>query len=210
MAGLKRGWRYARNETTISESTGPGTKKNHLLKQVKLAREEGRNKAATKILAIIQQEHDKSFWRKINYIRRKVKGASPTIVQVPQNGKDDQVDEFSTQATVHKAIWANIHYKRMYLAKEAPICQGRLRTDFGYNAATRVATDLLEGRYTYPEDFDQATQELCKECALIHKIIPKNSVKIKMTKGDYKAHWKRAKLETSSSCSGLHFGHYIA
>jgi uncharacterized protein (UPF0332 family) len=31
-----------------------------------------------------------------------------------------------------------------------------------------------------------------------------------MTKEDYKAHWKRAKEETSSSCSGLHFGHYIA
>jgi hypothetical protein len=181
-----------------------------LLKQVKVAREEGRDEAATKIFAIIQQEHDKSFWRKINYTRRKVKGGSPTIVQVIWNGRDDQVDEFSTQATVHKAIWENIHYKWLYLAKEAPICQGRLHTDFGYNPATPVATDILEGGYTYPEDFDQATQELCKECALICRIIPKNSVRIKMTKGDYKAHWKRTKLETSLSCSGLHFGHYIA
>ncbi len=73
-----------------------------------------------------------------------------------------------------------------------------------------MAADILEGRYAYPEDFDQATQELCEECALICKIIPKNSVKIKMTKEDYKAHWKHAKEETSSSCSGLHFGHYIA
>ena len=42
------------------------------------------------------------------------------------------------------------------------------------------------------------------------EIIPKNSVKIKMTKDDYARHWKRAKEETSSSRSGLHFGHYIA
>jgi uncharacterized protein (UPF0332 family) len=82
--------------------------------------------------------------------------------------------------------------------------------DFGYNAATRVAADILEGRFTYLEEFDQATKELCEECALIRKIIPKNLVKIKMTKEDYKAPWKRAKEETSSSCSGLHFGHYIA
>jgi hypothetical protein len=133
-------------------------------------------------LAIIQQEHDKSFWRKINYTCRKVKGGSPTTIQVPRNGRDDQVDKFSTQATVHNAIWANIHYKQLYLAKEAPICQGQLRTDFGYNAATQVAADILEGRYVFPEGFDQATQELCKECAIIRKIIPKNSVKIKMTK----------------------------
>jgi hypothetical protein len=73
-----------------------------------------------------------------------------------------------------------------------------------------VAADILEERYAYPEDFNQATQELCKKCALICKIIPKNSVKIKMTKEDYKAHWKCAKEEISLSCSGLHFGHYIA
>jgi hypothetical protein len=76
----------------------------------------------------------------------------------------------------------NIHYKWLYLAEEAPICQGQLRSDFGYNAETCMATDILEGRYTYLEEFDQATKELCEECALIRKIIPKNLVKIKMTK----------------------------
>ena len=115
---------------------------------------------------------------------REGKRGSPTSVQVPGNGNEDQVDEFTSQATVHKAIWANIHYKQLYLAKEAPICKGLLRKDFGYNAATQVAADILEGRYAFPEDFDKATQELCEECALIRKIIPKDSVKIKMTKED--------------------------
>jgi len=73
-----------------------------------------------------------------------------------------------------------------------------------------VAADILEGRYEFPENFDRATRELCEECALIHKIIPKNSVKIKMSKEDYVTHWKRAKEETYSSRSGLHFGHYMA
>ena len=31
-----------------------------------------------------------------------------------------------------------------------------------------------------------------------------------MTEEYYRAHWKRAKEETSSLFSGLHFGHYIA
>jgi hypothetical protein len=180
------------------------------LKRVEVSRQEGRDEIAIKILAIIQREHDKTFWRKINYTCGKVKGGSPTSVQVPRYGSEDQVDEHTNQATVHEAIWANIHYKRLYLAEEAPICQGQLRSDFGYNTATRVAEDILEGRYEFPEVFDQATRELCEECALIRKIIPKNSVKIKMSKEDYVAHWKRAKEETSSSRSGLHFGHYMA
>ena len=109
---------------------GPRYRKKHLLKQFEIARQEGRDEAATKILAIIQREHDKSFWRKINYTCGKVKGGSPTSVQGPQNGSEDQVDEHTNQATVHKAIWANIHYKRLYLAEVAPICQGQLRSDF--------------------------------------------------------------------------------
>jgi hypothetical protein len=77
----------------------------------------------------------------------KIKGKSPTSVQVPRNGREDHIDEYSTQATVHEAIWANIHYKQLYLAEEAPICQGQLRSDLGYNAATCMAVDILEGRY---------------------------------------------------------------
>ena len=73
-----------------------------------------------------------------------------------------------------------------------------------------MAADILEGRYIYPEVFDQATKELCEECALIRKIIPMHLVKIMITKEDYRAHWKRAKEETSSSFSGFHFGHNIA
>ena len=210
MAELKTRLEICSERNNYFRENGPRYRKKHLLKRAELAREEGRDEAAKKILAIIQREQDKTFWRKINYTCGKVRGGSPTSVQVPREGNDDNVDEHTTQATVHEAIWANIHYKRLYLAEEAPICQGQLRRDFGYNAATRVAADILEGRYDFPEEFDEATRELCEECALIRKIIPKNSVKIKMTKEDYARHWKRAKEETSSSRSGLHFGHYIA
>ena len=109
---------------------------------------------------IIQCEHDKSFWRRNNYTCGKVKRGSPTRIQVPRNGQDDQNDEYTTQSTVHEAIWVNIHYKRLYLVEEAPICQGQLLLDFGYNAATCIAADILDGRYIYPEEFDQATKEL--------------------------------------------------
>ncbi len=68
----------------------------------------------------------------------------------------------------------------------------------------------MDGSYIYPEEFDQATKDLCIECALIRKIIPENAVKIKMTKENFISHWKKAKEETFASYSGLHFGHYKA
>jgi uncharacterized protein (UPF0332 family) len=172
-----------------------------------VAQREGRHEAAKTILTIIKREQDRDCWRRLNYTCGKTKGGSPTSVQVSAGG-DDQYTEYTTQESVHEAIWSNIHYKQFYLAEEAPICQGQLRQDFGYNSATLTAASILDGSYIYPEEFDQATKELCIECALIHKIIPENSVKIKTTKDNFILHWKKAKEETSTSYSGLHFGHY--
>ncbi len=86
------------------------------------------------------------------------------------------VDEHITKADAENAIWTNILYKRFYLAEEAPICKGRMCEDLGYNAVSPTAQAILDGIYKYPEDFDVATRELCKECALIRLIIPADSV----------------------------------
>jgi hypothetical protein len=147
MAELKTRLEVCEEGNNYFRKNGARYRKKHLLKRVEVAREDGRDKAANKILAIIKREQDRSFWRRINYTCEKVKGKSPTSVQVPRYGQEDHIDEYSTQATVHEAIWANIHYKQLYLAEEAPICQGQLGFDLGYNAATCVATDILEGRY---------------------------------------------------------------
>ncbi len=136
MAELKMRLEVCKERNNYFRKHGPRYQKKHLLKRVELAREKGRDEAATKILAI-QWEYGESFWRKINYTCGKVKGGSPTsAIQLPKNGSNDQVDKHTNQATFHKAIWASIHYKRLYLAEETPICQGRLCADFGYNAAT--------------------------------------------------------------------------
>ncbi len=173
-----------------------------------MAREEGKEDVAAKILEIIKKEQDQAFWRRLNYTCGKVKGGSPTLVQV--EGPNDSVDEHVTKADVENAIWTNIHCKRFYLAEEAPICKGRMREDLGYNAVSPMAQAILDGTYKYPEDFDAATRKLCEECALIRLIIPADSVGTKMTKEDFIAHWRRATEETSSLHLGLTFSHYMA
>ncbi len=158
-----------------------------------------------KILAIIKREQDQAFWQRLNYSCGKVKGGSPTLVQV--EGPNDSVDEHVTKADVENAIWTNIHRKRFYLAEEAPICKGRMCEDLGYNSVSPTAQAILDRTYEYPEDFDAATRELCKECALIRQIIPADLVGTNMMKEDFMAHWKRATEETSSLHSGLTFSH---
>ena len=111
---------------------------------------------------------------------------------------------------MQQAIFDNIHRKRFFLAEAAPACNGMLRGLFGYNATTITSQRILAGTYVYPADFDQATKEICKACARIRLMVPKNSLNLSVSKQDWTSQWKGRRESTSSSESGLHFGHYIA
>ena len=111
---------------------------------------------------------------------------------------------------MQEAIWDTIHGQRFYLAEQAPVCQGRLRGDFGYMAFSPTAKAVLDGTYDYPPDFDSATRELMEECARIRLAVPRDSVDTNVTCNQWQHRWGKANERTSSSESGLHFGHYKA
>jgi hypothetical protein len=117
------------------------------------------------ILAIIQRERDRSFWRRLNYVMGKPRAGSVQRVLVENKDQAGTLIENTTQESVQQAIFDNTHQKRFFLVEAVPICTVKLRGQFGYNAVTRTAKAILKGTYTYPEDFDQATKEIFQECA---------------------------------------------
>jgi hypothetical protein len=180
----------------------------HLYCRLEIAKERENEEAERQILSIIQREKDRSFWRCLNYTLGKPRGGACFKGQVEQ--EEGTVEEISGKEDLHEAIWENIHRKQFYLAKEAPMCSGQLRGIFRYNSISPTANAILEGTCTYPPDFDEATKEILKECALIRTRVPKNSVTITILPDDWTNHWRWAREETSSSTSGRHFGHYKA
>ena len=181
----------------------------HLSDCLARARDKEDSEREREILAIIQREKDRSFWRRLNYVMGKARSGSVRKVLV-EDEDSGTLTEHVTQESVQQAIFENIHRKRFFLAEAAPACNGRLRGLFGYNATTITARRILEGTYIYPEDFDQATREICEECARIRLLVPKDSLNLLITQQDWKRQWKGRRESTSSSESGLHFGHYIA
>jgi hypothetical protein len=181
----------------------------HLNSCLARARDKDDSDKEREILAVIQREKDWSFWRRINYVMRKARNGSVRRVLV-EDDTEGTLMEFTTKEAVEEAIFTNIHRKRFYLAETAPACNGRLCGLFGYNAATVTAERILNGSYDYPDDFDQATREICEECAKIRLKIPKDSMNLTITSDDWMRQWKGRREATSSSESGLHFGHYIA
>jgi hypothetical protein len=136
------------------------------------------------------------------------KGRSVRVVQRVR--EDGTTQEATTQSEVENMIWDEIHGKRFYLAEQAPICKGWLRGEFGYMANTEAARQVLNGTYRYRSDMHQGTKELLQEAGYIRAIVPKDSVETVVTTEAWKEKWSGAKERTSSSESGMHFGHYIA
>jgi hypothetical protein len=103
--------------------------------------------------------------------------------------EDEELDtliEHLTQELVQEAIFNNIHWKQFFLAEASPACNGPLRGLFGYNAVTITAKRIMEGTYIYPDNFHQATKEICQECARIRLMVPKNSMCLDISKEDWK------------------------
>jgi hypothetical protein len=161
------------------------------------------------LLGIIKREKERDFWRKLKYTMGKKSGRSVQAVQVEDT--EGNIEVLNTQAEIHEAIWSNIHRKRFYLAEEAPICNSPLREIFGYNAGTQAGEEVLSGTYEFEPGFDDATRRICQEMAAIRAVISADSVnKAIVRKGDWSNFWRKAREETSSSESGLHFSHYKA
>jgi hypothetical protein len=118
--------------------------------------------------------------------------------------------DFDTEEAVQGAIFNEVHRKRYNLAEEAPICQGTLCGQFGYTATSPTARSVLDGTYNFPPDMDVATRELFEEIAHIRSKVPTDSVNGLILQERWQQQWKKVKEDTSSSQSGLHFGHYIA
>jgi hypothetical protein len=134
---------------------GQKYRRKFLNKRLEAAREKQDVEAEQRILQIIARERDRAFWRRLNYSLGKQRGTSVSSVQV-KTPEGDTV-ELKTQEEVQNAIWKEVHQSRYHLAEEAPICKGKLRGQFGYNAESLAARQVLNGSYQFEDDFHEAT-----------------------------------------------------
>jgi hypothetical protein len=119
------------------------------------------------------------------------RGVAPRRVLVEDSNEEGAMVEYNTQETVQNVIWGNIHQMRFRLAEAVYICSDpMLKEAFGYDPATNMADAILAGTYVYPPKIDQAMREICKECACIRMMIPKDSVSKHLSKKDWQYQWK--------------------
>ncbi len=113
--------------------------------------------------------------------------------------------EFHSKVELEKACLAEAG-RRFTQAKDTPFLTSPLIERFGECGKTQAVNQVLEGTFEPPLGCDPLAARLLLAFArpeTIHEVPPR-------TITDYTRGWQKARETTSSSASGIHFGHYIA
>jgi hypothetical protein len=143
-------------------------------------------------------------------VKRTVKDPqSPSVLRV-QRVVNGEVKEYVVQEDVEQAIQRECEV-RFSLAHSAPIMTTLLGERLRYLLDEALVRSIIAGTYDIPSDIDPATKLILEEIGKLGmKIVNGKGSEIIITPEDFKQFWKKVKEFTSSSMSGVHYGHYKA
>ncbi len=134
---------------------------------------------------------------------------SPSVLKV-QRVVEGETKEYTVQKDVKQAIQQECEV-RFLLAHSAPIMTLLLGERIRYLSDESLAKAIITGTYDIPTDLDPATAMILKEIGKPGmKIVNGKNNEIIITPEDFKQFWKKFNKFTSSSMSGVHYGHYKA
>jgi sentrin-specific protease 1 len=185
----------------------PWLRKTFLNDKMNVAIDQGNSDEANRIKGMLKAEAQRKTWQDIQRVTKPRGMLSVTRVEVER--QDGVVTEYVNKEEIEKAVMEELT-SRFGRAGSAPICQGVLYDLLGTYADTDAAVQILEGTFTPPTDADGPTLIILEEIARIWQLMGDGEVNIVITQEDYQYYWRKVKESTSSSLSGLHFGHYKA
>ncbi len=184
-----------------------GLRKVHLRDCLLDAQSKHQNERAKAIKLKLHREESKRMWY---LIKRTVKDPhSPSVLKV-QRVVEGKIEEYTVQEDVKQAIQRECEV-RFLLAHSAPIMKSLLGEKLRYLSDEALAKAIITGTYDIPTSLDPATAMILKEIGKLGmKIVNGDSNEIVISPEDFKRFWKKVNEFTSSSMSGVHYGHYKA
>jgi len=156
------------------------------------------------IQRLVRMEKSREDFRHIRALKGVNLGSSISQVEIP--GPSGPVI-VSDRASVERALCQSLQ-KRFTQAHGSPFLHGQLAVDVDPFGCGPAAKSILEGTYICPPDTDDYTRQFID--ALRWPALRPELISTILSPDAFCAHWKRARERTSSSISGLHFGHYKA
>jgi hypothetical protein len=156
---------------------------------------------------LLNNEKARETSRKMKRIKNLPHLGAISRIEIPPETPGGRPTFLDTQAAVEKAIMETIDL-RYRLTHSTPFLQEPLLATVGLTGTSLAAQQILDGTFICLAGVDETTQLLIK---LLKR--PADGVlciETTITCKDFQQYWKRARQRTSSSMSGLHFGHWKA
>jgi hypothetical protein len=135
--------------------------------------------------------------------------ANPSVLRV-QRVVNREVKDYTGQEDVEQAIQRECKFC-FILAHSALIMKSLLGDWLRYLSDKSLARSIIMGTYEFPSDLDPATKLILEEIGKLGiKIINGEGSKTVITPNNFKHFWRKVNEITSSSMSGIHYGHYKA
>ncbi len=98
--------------------------------------------------------------------------------------------------------------QRFNLSMSAPITMSSLRSQLGFLSDADFAASLLAGEVHIPWDVNKLTAMILEEVICLFQLLQEGHSVVTLGDKQFQYYWQRCKEPTSSSISGIHFGHY--
>lgn len=157
----------------------------------------------TAIRNLIRHEDQRTTARFLRQLEGAPLHCSITEVHVQSPTGDIQV--LRSQQEVEQALSSCLE-KRFRLTDQSPLMQAGLLTLLGNGSSTISTSNILDGQFPPIPHASAYTNWLLQGMTRPTPALP--IIDISITVNDFQSYWKKAKEKTSSSLSGLHFGHY--
>jgi hypothetical protein len=153
----------------------------------------------------LKKEESRKTWRIINATRGIVKLESVREVTCNKEGIDIR---FTDQEEVEKCIIDEVSHRFRLTEQWSPFRTGPLADAVGLLGDSPAADNIINGTFEADFDIDHHTKEIIKLLKLPASIKKEGPINFILSAQNFSSHWKHAKESTSSSISGMHFGHY--
>jgi hypothetical protein len=207
MKELQDGLQFARIRQSELRKQAKGLRKVHLRNCLINLMEKKQKNWMAAIKQTINRQKSKRMW---DLIKRTVKNPHrPSVLKV-QRVIEGKTQEYKVQEDVENAIQRECKI-RFSLAHSAPIMMTLLGKRLHYLSDEALARAIITKTYDIPSDMDLATKLILEEIGNLGvKLINEEGTEIVIMPEDFTQFWKRVGEFTSSSMSGIHYGHYKA
>ena len=186
----------------------PVIRREHLSNCLLEAEATGDSERAAAIRRIMDREAGAIMWPQIRHVFSDNGGRSSAVTRV-ERMEDGELREYTEQEDIERVVREETQ-ERFSAAASSPFCQGELGDILGTVSNTAAAAEIIEGTYSPPEGTPESVCLLIEEIGRIGKMVTRQAVRLTCTTEEFQTYWKSVSEKTSSSASGVHFGHYVA